>query len=359
MVFCMAAILCGEVRPESQNSAGSQLVNMRYFDHAGGSRLAIRVRGEFVYSMTKGEHAVRILLAGTGVAPSYDGARLRFSTGLVNTVCVDGAAGEGAVVAVRPRAGTAVRVVRMEGENGLYVDVCHDSSHVVGQDSFSLDAASAGMHHQVIVPIRTFSLNSLVFAESSGSAGEYADVTQTNDTVAAQVIPEVGTRRFAQVGLIPALLGLTSAILSTGLLLLLIRRHDGRKNVMLPPGVDAGFSEVLSQLSEWESRESGIQEKPQAPELPYSPPSHQDVSVLGLAKRYGRGLGEINLSFALKARQGERRWVQKVQEIAEGSHGADDNARIAKELGVGKGEVNLAIMLHHLKSPQTLRKELV
>ena len=359
MLFSLAAILgVAQLYSGSVDSGRAQLLKVRYFDqHEGYSRLTITVQGDFQYSTSKVENVFRILLPGTGVAAPYEGARLKFFTGFVNSVHVDRTA-EGAIVTVHPGAQMWVRVGRMENQNALYVDVYRDSAKTAALDAAGVDTASGTTHGQVIMPIETISLNSLVPTENSGSGGEKVGAVQTNDTPVTQTKPWWEFQPLSEEEILPMVFTLASSVLGTGLVLLVIRRHYSKKHMQVRSGAVTGFSEILVKQPGYSAGDSGMQEVPRVPE-PSAHSASQDATALGLAKKYARGLGEINLSLALKARQGKHKWVQKVQEMAGESKGAGDNMKIAKELGIGRGEVDLAMMLYHLKSPQSLRKELV
>ena len=357
MLFCLLAVVSvGNAYPGSRAPAAAQLVKVRYFDRTACSRLAIIIRGDFRYSTSSEGDSLRISLPGTTVSPSYEWARLKYWSGYVNSVSVNTSPSDSVVLAVHCKSNTVFRVERMVNDNGLFVEVQSDSSHVWSSDSASVRGASTDVHSRIILPVQTFSLNGLASGEKSDAGKETSDVARKDDPLP----PTRGQweELYDLARSYPMVLILASSTVSTGLLLFFLRRHAGKKQRVGGHRAASTFPEALSDGSESLLQRSAAPESAGPPEPLPTAPSHQETSMVGLAKKYGRGLGEINLSFALKARQGEQKWARTVREVEQGGDTADNKLRIAKELGVGKGEIDLAMMFHHLKSPQPLRKEL-
>jgi hypothetical protein len=336
----------------------AQLVNLRYYDHGGSSRLAIRLQGNPQYSAVRNESDVRIILQHTGAPVSYDVARMDFTSGFVAHVHIDRRRGDSVVVIVGLRTNTAFRIERMGKVDGLFVDVFPDSSHTLAQDTVSADTALAIGHPSVIMPIQTMSFNTLVAAGDVPSKEQKDTIVRAGVPTVAAAIPNTSLI-WPKAHVLHVSLAIALAVLGTALVLLFIRRLYTTRSLPVPSTFTTGFTEAISKQGH-ERREvpremlkHGVVEPPRDRLL------DAESSALMLAKRYGRGLGEVKLSFDLRSRQSERRWIKRVQEFAEKNEDKQDRIAVAKELGIGRGEVDLAVLLHHLKTPKTLKEELV
>ena len=350
----LSGIAAGNARSGDVNTPAARILDVRYVDHPGYSRLEIKLRGNPSYSTTRRDNVFRIVFAATDIIPARDGARIPLTTGFVKRLCLDRSA-DSAVVAVSCKPHSAVHVGRMNNKTGVCLDISRDTSTASGQDSLSADPAPPDVSHQVIVPIQVFSVKSLVAEKLPDSSGGRGDSMLSRDLATAHTLPLMEFLRPLDLHLMPVLLTIGASILSTGLVLLLIRRrYEGRKRTK-------SFSrEYQAQYPGTSEAPQSLPEEPESPHSrePMTPPSTQGVSMLGLARKYGRGVGEINLSFALRSRQGEQRWARTVHEVNRVGESPENKKRVARELGVGRGEVDLAMVFHHFKSPRTLGKEL-
>jgi hypothetical protein len=358
-ILCMLLIVgVQRAHPEEQQSRTSQLVSAEYSDSAGRCHLAIKLAGNPQFSANRLQNEIRILFAKTDVPPAYDGARLHFSSGLITRAYIDRAKGDSIVVAIGLKANTGFQIEWMHKEQELRVSVFPDSTQQSMQDSVVANAVSMDGHRPVIVPIQTICTNSLV-PEARPSQREQKNRSgQSSGNAAVKSGVLSGLAGMVRINLISIFIAVGVAVVGTVLTLLLMRSFHARRSVCTQRTFAGEFSVAMKERAEDPTRVPTAAVESSIPESPRTLRSARDVSSLDLARKYGRGLGEINLSFALKARQGEHRWVQKVKKLAEGESQSHDNLRIAKEFGVGRGEVDLTMLFHHLKTPKTMKEEL-
>jgi|GEM_PF-5082701 len=335
----------------------SQIVNMRYYNHEGSSRLAIKLLGNPQYSTERNESDVRIILPNTDVPASYDGARMHFANGFVTRVYVDRWKGDCVVVTVGLKANTGFRVERMDNMEGVFIDVFPDSSRTLTQDSGDADTALATGHRSVILPIQTLSFTTLVAADNMPPKKQKDSVVSAAPPAVSIVLPNISFA-WPKVGVVHVSLAIALAVLGTALVLLVIRRLYVTRNVRVPSTFTAEFAGAISGHPDQRKEDSREMWSSRPVESPRNRLVEEDSSVRMLAKRYGRGLGEVKLSFDLRSRMSERRWIARVQELAEKNEQLQDRLAVAKELGIGRGEVDLAVLLHHSKTPKTLKGEL-
>jgi hypothetical protein len=288
------------------------------------------------------------------VSSAHDGARFHFSTGLVNSTNIDRLGVDSALVTISLKPHTAYRIGRSDSVGGLLVTLFRDSDPALTKDvSHVAEAPDQGDRPPVIQPVLTFTLNGMTAVENSPSEGPGKDVAQgeKHSTLKSTLLSEI--RHLPESHLLPMALSFVSATLGTGLLLLLSRQRNTPRLRTAPAAVGAGFPEVLSTHIRDGSR--GF-ERTEPRRHQAHRPSREDASALDIARKYGRGLGEINLSLALKAHQGVHVWAQKLEKIVDKGNDMHDRASVAKELRVGRGEVDLAMVFRHLTSSQTVRE---
>lgn len=346
----------GQAFAFDQPSVAARIIGVRYFDRPSYSRLVIELNDTFQYSVVRQGDEIRILFAKAQVPALYDGARFQYSSGLLDRVWIDRLKNDSVVVTVLARKNTAFNLRKAQQLVGLLLDVHPDFPDSLAHDTASVQAESTVALPLVIQPIQTISQNSLLPAgtqqlQVSVPAESRMSIAMTS------ILEKIADLR--KVNPLHASLAIALAVAGTGLLLLLLRRLHIRGPKQGRSAFPTEFADAGSKQENLPHIGRAAAEGARETIHQVAERSEQEASVLGLAKKYGRGLGEINLSMNLKARQRENQWAKRAQRLAEVTGNSRDKAELAKELGIGRGEVDLAMLFHHLKAPSTLREELI
>jgi len=355
LLMCILLLGVRQVHATDRPSMVARILDVKYYDRAGYSRLIVSLNESVQYSATKKGNEIRIVLAKTDILPSSDGARLQYFSGLMDGVSVDQVKDDSVVViVVRVKANTVFKLEKTEKPNGLCLDVYPDPSPIYWEDTTSVYTQSSGTQRFVIQPIQTISLNNLASTVTPPQRESAGTTAESSNTMAAvlKVIASQG-----RMNPLHASVAIALAMMGTGLLLLLLRRRYVRKPTRTV--FTAELNEAVSKQVIAPQIDLPVPEDSRDAEPSTVLQSDPDASVLGLARKYGRGLGEISLSLNLKARQRKNRWTKRAQRLVEVADLSRDRGEIAKELGIGRGEVDLAMLFHHLNTPKTLREELV
>lgn len=86
-------------------------------------------------------------------------------------------------------------------------------------------------------------------------------------------------------------------------------------------------------------------------------PAERENTALLHAKKFGRGQGEFQLAKTLEAQNRQCMWQKRLQ-LLDPKRTAGEPVGTAKELGIGQGEVGLALSLRRLQDTETRKEQL-
>ena len=334
LVLCVVGAVLHQSFAMGTGRYVAQLNDIRYSVRPAYSRLTMSVDGPASYSLNEGQKCVSIIFPKTDIKRWYDGARLRFSSGLIDRVQVFRAGGDTAIVAATFKKEATFRVQQMDEGKGYYLFVTQDSSSsksIVSRAMTPLvkrQNASAASDQQVIAPITNTPPTPVVRGEQPMSPGS--------------TIP------WGRV-----ILAVTLAAMGTGVTLTILRQSGGGRQAV--NSAKAPASVPPSPLALPVKQPLAVNDNP-IDELESPEPTDEESSALMLARQYRRGQGELKLSFNLTGRQNERQWAQLIKTLKEAQVPQKHQVKMAKKLGIGRGEVELAAALHRTR-PLQLKEE--
>jgi hypothetical protein len=321
----------------------AQLVSVRYGVRPGCSRLTIALNGVPPYAVARQDHGVRIAFGNTTVLSAYAATGIRFSSGLIERVSFDGTGRDSAIVLVFLKAGARLRGIPIkDGENLQFEFVADQGATPASATGEGLPRKTAGTP-----PLDLPALTGMVAARPQGTvAGKTSGGTE---------LPPHGR------GGVPAprlhlLLAVMLAAMGTGLALLLLRRRA--VNHPPAPGPEPPAPRRRHLPGDTQEVSAGVT----PPEVREAEDADMDddqaASMLSLARQYRRGQGEMNLSFNLASRQTEQKWARLVEKLKTASGNRNAQVTLARQLGVGRGEVELALAVQRATGATPPEEEL-
>jgi hypothetical protein len=341
LILCGLFLICAQWSQAVEQSTDiARVDDVRYAVLEGSSRLTIKVEGRMQYSVDRVENWVRILFGKTTVKERYARARMSFTSGFVARVNIDQRGQDSAVVAVLLREKTSFKVSRSDKEKALLVEVYPDSS-------FQNHAGNS-----LALPLQRLPFGGMLVGESSQHKVNEAPKVQQVD-LNARKSPYSWPNTVA----LSVLLTIALALLGTSVLLVLIRsRSFGNATRRQSKAASVSTDPALIRTNSSQRNALLVDEQSDADSVVSS---DRDSLARLLAKQYQRGEGELTPSFNFKGRNGEHKWNQKIRELTESNLERKGHASIARKLGIGKGEVELARLVRQAKNPKILSEESV
>jgi hypothetical protein len=323
------------------------ITSVRYYNYPDHSRLLIRMDGIPHFTVFNANGRMTIHLGGTALKAEHDGARYHFSEGRIERLQIDRISQDSAHVQVEFRGKTRSECAMLQSITTLKLDAFDDTTSVAAADTSCADTSGTN-RAAVIAPIQTITKNTAAPPPATTRVAAKSSVPVSQERDLQSTVQEW----FADHQLDPrlAVIVIGSAIAGTIVILLLIKKKM-TKTARSYVSVAARTAATVEPEEETENAE------PEVERAPLSIPRRNAASpALSLARAYGRGQEEVNLSINLKGRHAERRWAMNMQKLAEEQENDQDSVTLARKLGVGRGEVDLALLLNHLKSPRTVKE---
>ena len=377
----------------------SVLTDIRYGVSPACSRVTLVFGGDIRFSTDHGKSLVRLGFSRTRLAPSPRAARLRFSEGLVQNVVVRRVQGDSLSVAVTLREHTTYRCVQPSGGNELHIDVFPREGMAVSSQAVTRTPPGDAKAPVVQSPgiTRTPARGTAVPDAATRTPGQGAAASVLHPTAVTRVTaqneaaePEARERAIglidvaaiaraqietenrppdprarttqkraaapAEAGSPLLLIGLmTMVALTSGGFVFVIMRRTGSvparpaPSAAVPPQVHGPARGMVSPVDE-DLLQPGEQEYPADEE------DGERETSLQLARSFRRGSEEITLARRLHAQPAAPLSVGKMQQMLARSTTQTQRLHAARKLGVGRGELDLALKLKTLR-PATPKNE--
>jgi hypothetical protein len=363
----------------------SVLTDIRYVVSPASSRVTLVFGGDIRFSTDHGKSLVRLGLSRTRLAPSPRPSRILYSEGLVRNVVVTRLQGDSLSVAVTLREHTTYRCVQPSGGNEVHIEVFPKEGMGVASQAVTRPPARGTAAPVVHLPAST-SASAQVKAGSAvkspgitpassrrmaGSAAKLPAVAQAiaqdrpaglidvAAIVRAQVDAEnrpAGQPRQKMDGVVDAPAESGSPLLLIGMMAMVALTSGGfvfvvmRRAVPVPVPVRPAPAAVLPPQHHGQAH--GMLSPADEDQLPagerQDPGEEEDgerETSLQLARSFRRGSEEIILSRRLHAQPAAPLSVGKMQQMLARSTTQTQRLHAARKLGVGRGELDLAMKL--------------
>jgi hypothetical protein len=269
---------------------------------------------------------IRLSFPQTASARYANGVPLMFSSGLARSVAFDFSRPDTLALLINLKANVAYEVRKPKGTSQVVMEM------------YTSDTAS------IVGPL--IDIKAMMQQQIEDAKKREGDINATR------------TEGFFDVQPIPFLAACFIALLGTaGMMFWIIKRPPPRKpaphRVSLPAAKhEAGVEAILAQARLILQEKAGVFPRRVALETGAA----SEEAALTLAKKFGRGQGEFE--FVKQAQSGNRHymWEKKLQMIDSARTGRE-SVSTAKKLGVGRGELALALSLRRLQENLVERKE--
>jgi hypothetical protein len=363
-------------------AATNSLTDVRYSVENGRSRVALTFDGDIRYSPVSADGVVRLGFSGTRVALPLRARRQLLSTGLVTAISVTAASNDSTVVAIMLRPSTTYRCTLPSSGSMLYVDVLPAGNRAGAspatvsvkpqtsavksavQRPSSTSAKPQGREQRTVaVPARP---QAAVERESlrpaSGTVVDIPSIAReqtrsATDAPAQMIRPAVKRTESSMFSpeIAAALSALAVCLLTgTGALMVIAFRKKPAKPAPAPPAPSrpnaaTGLREYLEPAGE---RSPFLIDEPD--ESDESEFVHE--TSLQLARSFKRGSEEITLARRLHDHAAPQWSGARMNETLSKATTPNQRLHFARKLGVGRGEMDLAVKLRTLK-PADKREE--
>lgn len=370
---CMCAVMLTGLllSMNSALAAGVNLTDVRYSVEGGHSRVALKFDGEIRYSPAASDGVVRLSFSGTGVAIPLRARRQLPGAGLVSAIAVTPVTADSMVVAIMLRPSTTYRCILPASGDALYVDVVpagngSSVSHtpVVSKHPPALlqtavppgsrvlpKGAPRGTAKPAVTPAATPKPPEVQAVRApSGSVIDIPAVAREQlHTVPApaSVTPAVPV----SAGIAPAvaaLLSLAVVLVLTGsgaALALALRRKPATTSPVIAPAQPAA-APALRDYFEPEGAES-VSAREELDTDDESEFAHE--TSLQLARTFRRGSEEITLARRLHEHATPQWSGGRMEETLSKATTPNQRLHFARKLGVGRGEMDLAMKLRTIR----------
>jgi hypothetical protein len=307
------------------------------------------------FSTDHGTSLVRLGLSRTRLAPSSRTSRLLFSEGLVRNVVVTRVQGDSLSVAVALRENTTYRCVQPSGGNEVHIDVFPKERTGVAGSAPRLPSVAQGTAQDRAGEQET---RDRVIGLIDVAAIARAQVEMENPPAGrARQRMDSPVAGPAEAGSPLLLVGMMImvALTSGGFVFLVMRRTVPVRVQPVPsailPSQHHSPSRGMVTPADEDQLPAGIQEEPGEEE------DGERETSLQLARSFRRGSEEITLARRLHAQPAAPLSVGKMQQMLARSTTQTQRLHAARKLGVGRGELDLALKLKTLRPAQPKTEE--
>jgi len=347
MLLCLATSWCVFLA----EAGVTTLSGIRYNNQERSSRLTMQFAGEVRYSVQC--EGNRLLLGFSSARPASPPgvARLQFKDGYIRSVTTDRIGQDSLFVVVVLREGTTYTLVRPADGNALFVDVVPDPEYRAPAVT-APKAPKPAPQKQVPANSSLVDIPSIARTQVEAPLQQAVLNAPAASTPAAAAVPATESGRTSLIGPDVMLLGGGGliALLTTAGILLLIRRWDHRRahtarsphTAALPAADDSATREDIRALLERASRRSPVVEEDSAPQM--------FEERTEMAKAFGRGTEEMSLAMTLGTKGKPRANKQRLDQLVLKKASSAQRRTAARKLGVGVGEVELALQLRRFQS---------
>jgi hypothetical protein len=336
----------------------SILKDVRYGVLPAYSRVTLVFGGDIRFSTDHGKSLVRLVFSRTQVAPSPQVTRLRFSEGLVQNVVVRRLPGDSLSVSVTLREHTTYRCVQPSGGNEVHIDVFPKEGMAVPAIVRAPAQGTAGSVRRLPAVIRAPAQSVAAEPKLRERVAGLIDVAAiARAQVEGENRPADPHARTTE-GPLPTpvkagspllLIGLMAMVaLTSGGLVFFVMRLTGSTPVHRIPSSATtlqhpGHAGTTVSSADEEPRRTGDEEERLEEE------DGERETSLQLARSFRRGSEEITLSRRLHTQPAAPLSIGKMQQMLARSTTQTQRLHAARKLGVGRGELDLALKLKTLR----------
>jgi hypothetical protein len=353
-------------------AAQVSLKDVRYSAQSGSSRVTLVFDGEVRYSPVAAEGSIRLGLSNTSVAVPAKARRQLLSTGLASSITITTLPDDSVVVVVALKAPATYRCILPASGNSLYVDIIGTGGGAAVQrtarDSQDrpapLKSRGATMMGALSrIPARPAAPKSTpVSAKSaevaSGEPGRSTSVVDISAILREQMhsdMSQTATRQQVNTRELSPVVAVTLSVLivlvlsGSGLALAFVFRKRSVRAVAPPrPAPPAPQAEPpVDSLPASPRREFLLDEPEDDDESRFA---HE--TSLQLARTFRRGSEEITLARRLHDHASPQLSGVRMEEKLGRATTPDQRLHIARKLGVGRGEMDLAVKLRTIRSAE-------
>jgi hypothetical protein len=333
----------------------SVLTDIRYGVTPACSRVTLVFGGDIRFSTDHGKSLVRLGLSRTRLAPSPRASRLLFSEGLVRNVVVSRVQGDSLSVAVTLRENTTYRCVQPSGGNEVHIDVFPKEGKAVARSTPKPPALARATAHdrageretrdRVIGLIDVAAIARAQVEMEDPPAGKHRH--RMDSPVA---VPAEAGSPLLLIGMM-----IMVALTSGGLVFVVMRRSVPLPvqpaPSAVPPSPHHGQARGMISPADEDQLPAGEQEEPGEED------DGERETSLQLARSFRRGSEEITLSRRLHAQPAAPLSVGKMQQMLARSTTQTQRLHAARKLGVGRGELDLALKLKTIRPAEPKNEE--
>lgn len=365
----MGLLLDAAIVSAGANPTPSVLEDVRYAVQPTYSRVTLHFQGDISYTAVQQENRIMLGFRRTRVASPPGAARLEFKTGHVRGLTIERVTTDSTRVVIALKDRMTYRIVQPKAENQIYMDVSLDTAQ----------ATPITMHPPVkaVAKPETASRNQerkSQLVDIPGIARKQMD--EANQRTESRVEPLTGKdslrvreepgktaepERAGTSSLSPMFLILAVVLIAaftTGVLLYVAsRRQMGviaspQKQEIRPPVISTPTRGSLP------TPRALIPEVEHEDEVSRIESAERDEDPTQLARIYGRGQSELDLALRLRGSAAAGLTSAKMQQALRATKSRTQQLNAARKLGVGRGELELALNLDRLRHLKA-RKEVV
>jgi hypothetical protein len=353
-------------------AAQVSLKDIRYDVQSGSSRVTLVFDGEVRYSPIAAEGSIRIGLSNTSVAIPARARRQSLSSGPASAITITTLPDDSVIVAIALHGSATYRCILPASGNALYIDIIGTGDGAAARHATQVPrerpapAKSKGatmMGALLRVPAQPSAAKSAPAtakvaepapSEPNRSAGVVDISAILRDQMRADSRQHTARERLNVQALSPVAAGAISLVIvlmltGSGLALAFVFR----KPPVRPPA-------AAQPVQPEPSVELLVDSKPALPrrELPVDEPDDSDESrfahetSLQLARTFRRGSEEITLARRLHDHASPQLSGARMEEKLGRTTTPDQRLHIARKLGVGRGEMDLAMKLRTIRSTE-------
>jgi hypothetical protein len=340
----------------------SILKDVRYGVLPACSRVTLVFGGDIRFSIDHGKNLVRLSFSRTRVDPPPRATRLRFSEGLVQNVVVTRIQRDSLSIAVTLREHTTYRCVQPSGGNEVHIDVfpkegmpkqtvLHPARPVPPAPAVTRapakDAAAEPEVRERVGGLIDVAAIAGAQVEEENRQAHPPRAHTTNNLVAASA---KALSPLLMIGLV------VMVALTSGGLVFFVMRPTG--SAPAPP--EPSYAAPLQHPGQARAAFSPADGEPLPAEEQEEPAEEEDgerETSLQLARSFRRGSEEITLSRRLHTQPSAPLSVGKMQQMLARSTTQTQRLHAARKLGVGRGELDLALKLKTLRPASPKNEE--
>jgi len=343
--------------PRATAGEDATLTDVRYSAQAGYSRVTLLFRGEVRYSTLGSDGVVRLGFSHTGVAIPMKARRQLLNSGLVTAIAVSPLPGDSTMVSLMVRTPTTYRCVLPASGNALYIDVLPTG----GQSALPRPSIASTRR---VTPVKSEPPKAIAVQSYAPATNAVIDIPGVaREQLHAESSPppsRTSMQQPAHASLAPAVALALSAIVvivltgSGAALALAFGKKPAKHAVMTPRSVrtEVPVPHPTAPARGTASHELLVDEPYEDDESDFA---HE--TSLQLARSFRRGSEEITLARRLHDRATPQLSPTRMEETLTRATTPNQRLHFARKLGVGRGEMDLAVKLRSMR-PAEKKEEL-